>query len=472
MSAPTPDRRASLTVTLWFMAMECAWMAVTLNEMMAARIERPPYLWVLLLYPGAWLYGRIEGRLGWRPWLAFLVRWTVAVLTVSALALWIARIPPLALPGMLEAIDLQTPSPRPLTPLALAAAAAGLAAARGHLLSHRQVDREGFAVAFQVGVVILMAAVFLHQLAGLPDLPIIAGLTGFLGVGLYGLWLCGWQESEVAGRRGERAGWPALTLAAIVAVLAAGAALWSLLDATTMRLLLAPVFWAWEALVRLLAWMLSLLPPPEAHPLPQPLPGAPELPPVKDHPFLDLGETVRKIAGFLFLLSVAALFGAALLRNLLDLLRWLARRGGRAPGVVYEGGAGSLLDDLRDGLAALLYLLRRWRQALLDRFGRSPDPLRPEARAVRALYARLLARAARRGLLRGAGTTPHEFLEPLRAAFPGGGPELAAITEAYAAVRYAEAVPDPLTLRELRAAWRRVRRCPRAKPTARTEANR
>jgi hypothetical protein len=107
------------------------------------------------------------------------------------------------------------------------------------------------------------------------------------------------------------------------------------------------------------------------------------------------------------------------------------------------GGSGSLAEDLMGALRRLV--------------GRSEGSLRARRlHPVAALYLRVLAAGARRGVVRAPGNTPEELREPLRAAV--GDPVTDRITDALEAFRYAGRPPDADAVRRLDEEWRVVER--------------
>jgi hypothetical protein len=106
-------------------------------------------------------------------------------------------------------------------------------------------------------------------------------------------------------------------------------------------------------------------------------------------------------------------------------------------------GSGSLAEDLMGALRRLV--------------GRSEGSLRARRlHPVAALYLRVLAAGARRGVVRAPGNTPEELREPLRAAV--GDPVTDRITDALEAFRYAGRPPDADAVRRLDEEWRVVER--------------
>jgi hypothetical protein len=86
------------------------------------------------------------------------------------------------------------------------------------------------------------------------------------------------------------------------------------------------------------------------------------------------------------------------------------------------------------------------------------------ARSIRRIYAALTELAAERGYPRPAARTPYEYLPALRQAFPGRGPQVGRITEAYVAVHYGEVPETREALAGIRADWEEVREAARRSP--------
>lgn len=164
-------------------------------------------------------------------------------------------------------------------------------------------------------------------------------------------------------------------------------------------------------------------------------------------------------------LHVAAVVGQVLVMLIVvAIVLWLLRRviAGRRLFVPALGG----VEEQRESLDAGSLLVAQLR-ALLASLRPPPayrDPLTPGT--IRYLYRGVLRAAARAGIARAPAETPDEFAAragwsmSVPAPGPGSSPqsaqELAALSEAYDAARYAEREPEPAALTSLRAATRRV----------------
>jgi hypothetical protein len=98
------------------------------------------------------------------------------------------------------------------------------------------------------------------------------------------------------------------------------------------------------------------------------------------------------------------------------------------------------------------------RSEKLRRARARPAPFREiEAENIRRVYAALLARAEASGLARREAETPLEFLPRLIARWPEAAPDLNQVTQAYVAVHYAQQSATREQVREVRAAWERLK---------------
>jgi len=446
----------------FFMAMEAAWIATLLAflDAVVGAAGRPAAAWSLWLYPAAYAYVRIEDRMTAGPLRRLALRilmGAVAGLATLAVIVWPSAF------GVIGAGADQTWSVAVAhlvgagsAPVVLVVVACAFVMARGGLLAPRRIDGGGFLAGLQFGTVILLAVAFLHPLAGLPADTAIAGTLAFLGLGLYGLWLCRWLDSKFAERVPGSIGWPILAAAVVGGILLLGALWWSGVDHGLIDWLLTPVFWLGEMINQLLLWIGRLLPVYQPLGLEsRPVAVRPEMMPI-DQPY-KFGDVTRLIGQIMLALSLSLLGVLLVVRNLSDLLRWLSRRPRLARGIAREPSPFNLWDDLKDILAMLKEIARRlgrW----LTRWRRTGTAEAPEVWAVRRIYAKVLARMAHHGWPRAEAQTPHEYLEALGGAVPHLRADLALITEAYVGVRYGAAIPPSDQLAAVRDGWRRVRR--------------
>ncbi|MBC8158339.1 MAG: DUF4129 domain-containing protein, partial [Alphaproteobacteria bacterium] len=430
------------TLFTLFMAMELSWISALINliQRLSELETVAPLAWATWLYPAAFLYIKAERRFAMGKAARVALRAIVGVLALIATT-----------PALLGPL---VPDAWPLAALALTAA---FALVRGWFLAGRQIDTKGFVAGFQVGFVIFLLVVFLQATAP-PDENTFFALIGFLGIGLFGLWLARWLDSDISARRLDQAGWPLLACAIIAAVLAAGMGIWTVLDHQGVLWLLSPVFWLWDLIIAFLQFLISLLP--KSEPI-EPLTGPPmagRARPQMGPDVIDFfGDWVRPIGQFMFYSSTGGMLAAALFRHLSDLLRWMNRRRAHAPGITFERSAYGLMDDLRDILATCVDLVVRLWQRLLKMFGWQKQHLPRGERLVRETYARLVRWAARCGSPRAVGQTPYDFLPVLKKMLPEAEGDLTHLTECYVTVRYGGAQADPALIGGLKEGWARIR---------------
>jgi hypothetical protein len=446
----------------FFMAMEVAWIATLLSflDAMVGAAGRPAAAWSLWLYPAAYAYARLEPRIPARPLQRLALRiilGTAAGLATLAAIVWQAAFRTLAIDVTHDwSVALTQMADAGSAPVLLVIVACAFVIARGWLLGPRQLDGDGFLTGLQLGAIILLAVAFLHPLAGLPAAPVIFGTLAFLGLGLYGLWLCRWLDSDFAERMPGGVGWPILAAVVVGGILVLGGVWGTEVDHGLIDWLLTPVFWLGEAIKRLLLYLGQLMPVHQPLGLKAPAPVIRPEVVVADRPFR-FGELTHLIGQIMLVTSVSLLAVLLVLRNLSDLLRWLSRRPRPARGIAHDPSSFGLWDDVRDILAMLKDIARRlgrW----LARWRRAGKDGTPEAWAVRRIYAKLLVRMANRGWPRAGSQTPHEYLEILGGALPHLRDDLALITEAYVGVRYGAAIPRPDHVAAVRDGWQRIRR--------------
>ncbi|MGE4220812.1 MAG: DUF4129 domain-containing protein [Alphaproteobacteria bacterium] len=424
--------RAGIVHRLLFMAMELCWLLGLL--MLLGRLDgiaaqtRLPY--AAGLYPAALVCG-----LAWHRLAALRFGHAViSVLGVAAVAAATIAASPLAElhAGILSRGWLEAAT----APAALAtfvfAVSAGFAWARGWILSRRQIDAAGFASGFQNGLVVLLLLLLLSTAMPQTGVATAIAIAAFLALGLLGLW----HVRVAADATGRGIGTALLGLAAILLL---GLAFWLLVDRALLEAVLRGAQWAAGRIGQAFAWIAAFLPATE---LPAQIPQAVSGGAAEKQPF-SLSETVRIAARVIFVVMFAGFFAIALFRGLFDLLRWLRRREGGVA-VAYERSTAGWAETLGHVLAWLRRLVRR----RMHGAGPTADP-------VRAAYADVLRRLARRGWRRGAAETPDRFLDRLRPEWPGTAGDLAMLTRAYVSARYG---PPAMRSEFSETAQRRLRR--------------
>jgi len=443
--------------------MEVCWLAAIFLALDSlAPADQPPLALAAWLYPAAYFLFRWDRLRTWpfrRELAAGLAGGSLAlVLTVKVLLL--ADLSFLDPAWPLEGLARASVSKLILKRLLFILIGGGFAWARGWILAGRRVNLKGLLTGFQVGLVVLLVTMFLASQGPVSIPAAWALIMAFFALGLTGLWLARSLEmARVEGLIAPRP-WSVIVTATVGLVLLLGFLVFALVDRDLLNLLLQPLAWLWRLFIRLIDFLVSLLPKPgQLERLPEMGQAIPRAAPEEHNPLLDF-RWVRIVAHIFFTVSWVCLVAGVLFRGLTDLLRWLRRRWDQTPGLALEASDYRLRDDLRALLGWLKGLLvRLWRRVLK---WRRPGPAAGgEASSVRDVYRRLLDWAAARGLTRTGQETPYEYLERLSLALPEGAEDFGLITESYVRVRYGLHRPDPATMNLVRESWRRIKARPR-----------
>lgn len=438
-----------------FLLMELCWLAAALL-MLDAALAAPnagAIAIAVVLYPAGYALGRLVLGRGRRLWVPLAL---AAVAFVPALAGLAAAVMPEIYEARvwIEPALLDLPAVPEIQRLLAMAVGGGLCWLRGWMLAERRVDLDGFAVGFQLGFVVFLVLLWLGASVPIRHEPALALAVAFVLLGLIGLWHARATAPGPTEEEPARARSPGLAALGLLAVLALGLGLWLAVDRGLIEALLVPVYWLAHQLVRLLAYLASLLPQADgtlempAAPERAPGPSAPREPPWR------VSEVVRRLGEIMFFTAVIALLAALLFTNLRDLLRWLRQRGRSTPDVAYGRSRSGLRETLRELWAGLVVAVRE----AFARLGRRLRVLAVRDRSdgpARMLYRRLQRRLARRGWPRAAHESPEEYRRRLLAIWPDDGRDLAALTAAFVAERYGGQPADPGLAR---ITWRRLRR--------------
>lgn len=344
---------------------------------------------------------------------------------------------------------------------------------RGLSLSQRDFAFESISFAFRAGLLLLTLGTLLLSLLAGSQVNVF--IFPFFFFGLLTVALTRLEEvGQAKGQAGQAfdSYWLALMAAAVVALLALGAALALLArpqGIEAMRALWAPIG---RALLAGFLWLIALVLAPfdpllqwladlfagfwqslQGQELFQALQGF-DLPSnqarsAQFERYMLMALTILRwlcAAGILLALLVAGLFVGRQQR------RRQAEQAESREAVEHDLGAAlaALLRTGRDRLRGV------W--GLVDRYGVGGDLL--AAISVRNIYANTSRLAGRRGFARKKAQTAYEYLPTLQTAFPGASAEVMAITNAYVAVHYGEAPTTREQLAELRAAYERLKASP------------
>lgn len=314
-----------------------------------------------------------------------------------------------------------------------------------------------FAVAiaeFQFGLCILLIAFFVgYQLeidqSGSVFTALLFFASGLVGVSIANAqegnsWLSGWYQGH----------WSGLLLVSIALILLVGLFISVIVTPDLLRLFWEGIIWLWGVVERVLLWLASLIPAPEAT---QPLPTMPAMPGGgAEEEFRMLWQIPEFVLtamrwGWSIMMGGVLLF--TLWRVSSQIFSWLRKRM-TSPGAEVESLDGAFKADFLGWLKRILFTLLGIKMRFKPK---KKQFLSPEVASVRQLYTQLLHWAAAGGCARHTAQTPYEFMQVLSGVLPEAQGEIDFITRHYVRARYGLAVPVESELHELRQSWHRLR---------------
>jgi len=309
---------------------------------------------------------------------------------------------------------------------------------------------------FQFGLVILAITFFVtSQLEASLAYSIPVSLTFFL-FNLFGMAIAHTQEGTSWLSGVYQKHWSGLLLVSISIILIVGLIIGSVVTTDLLQLILVALKWIWGLIVKVIAFLASLLPEPEMAEPPSIMP-MPEIQPSEESKFSwALPESVRRGLRLGYGVVVAVVCVLALWRISSQIFRWLRRRLSSMAGAEVEPLPGAFKADLLSLLKRILLKLRRLR---LPFRLRKTDRLIPvEIASVREIYRQFLRWAAAGGYPRQRSETPYEYLVSLADSIPEARSDLNFITQQYVNTRYGSLMPTGNELHQLRQSWHNIKR--------------
>lgn len=352
------------------------------------------------------------------------------------------------------------------TPEFLAFAGSAILWGCGKRLSRLGSDESIVLSEFQFGVFILLVVFFLdgqwkldvHGLVPLTMIFFFFALTGLPSSLLH--------SGPGLTSEGRRASWFGIVVGVVCLVLAAGLIAASILKPELLNLLWSLVEAAGRfigrLIVKLIAFLASILPEPEPPRIEMPVPPSAGI--EKDPSFiakvLRIPESVRRVAGMIVSTIWIVLFLAAIWSLSSALIKWLLQRVTHPNGAEVETLSGAFREDIYALMKSLVRMMDRLLSIFLGFFGvkRIRKVATLETMSARAIYRQLLRWSAKKGCPRRRAQTPGEYLDVLAEALPGGYPEFSLITSGYIEERYSPVPAAPGRLEQIRESWRRVKR--------------
>jgi len=414
---------------------------------------------ILALYPVAFIFNMLLGRLRWPrvcikavSWLA----WAAGMLLMVKVQLFGNL--PLSDPAWLLAI------PRSIAemiytfrPELLILLSTGVLWWLSRRLASRTINFTAMVAEFQFGFIMLVL-IFLvaSQLEAGLDNPVPVTLTFFL-FALVGIsvahalegtsWLSGLYQGH----------WAGLLLLSIGVILILGLLITWLVTPELLQLFWAAVKLAggfiWGLVMKVMAFLASLFPWSEPAELP-PMPTTPAMEPDGGFSFT-MPEWLRSGLRIGWTVMVVGLFLFALWRISSDIFRWLRRKLVSMAGAEFEPLPGAFKADILGFLKRIL--LRLLGLKLPFRLKGKEGTFPPEIASVRQIYRQLLRWAAAGGYPRHISQTPQEYCYTLAGLLPEAREDLDLVTQQYVRARYGALLSTGDELDELGQAWHRVK---------------
>ena len=415
---------------------------------------------ILALYPVAFFFNRLLGRLRWPRACILSVSWLgwavgmllmVKVQLFADLPLWDSTWL-LSIPQSIAQV-IYTFRPELLILLST-----GIIWWLSRRLASRVANFPAMVSEFQFGLIMLVLIFFVaSQLQASLNNPVPVALAFFL-FALLGIsiahalegtsWLSGLHQGH----------WSGLLLASISVILLLGLLITWVVTPDLLHLLWTAIKWAWGfiwvLILKVMAFLASLFPQPE----PGELPPMPSMPPVEPHEEVRLWtmpEWLRSGLRLSWTILMAGFILFALWRISSDIFRWLRRKLASMAGAEFEPMPGAFKADFLSLLKRILFRLLGLKVPF--RFGHKQGILPPEVASVRQVYRQLLRWAAGSGYPRHAWQTPHEYGYTLAGLLPEASEDLNFVTRQYVRARYGGLLLARDELNELSQAWHRVR---------------
>jgi len=446
------DWRAGILAAI-FIVMEGCWLYVFMSLLNSRVAEGRLSVWgLLLVLPLAFAINSLLFRLRW-PALArhavSWLSWAAAVPVLVKIQLfnsldWLDVAWLLALPEALGQI-LYTFRPELLILIGSA-----IIWWLGRRLAIHQIDFAASVGELQFGLAILALTFLLRSwldvdLAHQVPVSVTFFLFALLGVSVAHTYEgAGWLSGT------DRGQWSGLLIVSIGLVVLLGALLVVAVSPEMIAAVLSVIKRIWEFILKVIMFLVSLIPEPEPAELPPGL-QMPEMGAPEDSGWLVMPESLRNILrlGWNILVLGSILF--ALGRLLTQMFDWLRRRLASTAGAEVEPLRGAFRFDLLRLLRGILSKLFGFRLSLRPR--QRSGSIVPEVASVRQIYRQLLEWGAAGGHPRQVSQTPDEYSSVLSRLLPEAGLALDSITRHYVSSRYGLLAPAGAELEQLRQRW-------------------
>ncbi len=301
---------------------------------------------------------------------------------------------------------------------------------------------------FQLSLPILLALFALTFILD-TDIQSIPTALLFFFFALLGLSISHEQEGNGWLSGIYRSHWSVLLIIAIVIILGLGLLIGLLINENFVQLILDGIRWVWNAIVKAIEWIISLIPIGEEAPPPPPETSTEITSSGQNTDILRIPEQLRKILANGWVIAMLILCIFALWRIAAQIYSWLRKRQPTGEATIETGYGGFKAD--------LLHLLKWLARLFRIKLPQKPKPEQREIVTMRHIYRQLLHWAAAHGLPRKSTQTPDEYFEILVYQFPSVAQELDLITRSYNGARYGHQIPVESELNELKQNLRRIK---------------
>lgn len=441
------------------MGMEGCWLyalMAMLNKPVAD--GRLSILGILLIYPISFGFNRLLQRL--RCPQAFLrslswLLWLVAMLLIVKVQLF-GDLPFLDLSWLLAVPRGIAQMLYSFTPELLILVSTAVLWWLGRRLACLTGDFAALVGEFQFGLVILLIIFFVASQLGIDlthpvYLTLLFFLFALLGISVaHALEGTSWLSGLYQGH------WSGLLLVSVSLILILGlliSFISSVAIPDLLQLLMMVLKWLWGLVMKVIAFLASLLPEPEPGELPPAMP-LPKIEAEEELKLWTLPEWLRTGLRFTLNLIWLGLILVTLWRISSEIFGWMRRKLANMADAEVEPLSGAFKADFFGLLKRILFRLLRLR---LPWRLRAQGVVPSEIASVRQIYHQLLRWAAAGGYPRHISQTPHEYCHILVDLLPEVRGELDLITQHYVRVRYGAWLPTEDELYQVRQSWHNVR---------------
>ncbi len=431
--------------------MESCWIGALLlflNELVAGGPQFS-IIWLWLMYPFAFLLNRLLCNLGWGRYYSYAINglaMIVGMLLVLKTQLYAAY-------NMLDGSWLSALGAnlsqlfQAFQPEVLAIIGCGLLFWRGWRLAQHRVTFAAVGTGFQFGLSILLIVLFISQLIDISLPNAILLVIAFAFLALVGVGLCRSTEVSTHGSH--------LLLVTIVLIILLGSLVGAFVTSDLLHILLDALRWLWGIILKIIAFLLSLLPERAPAELPPATTPIPESPPAETYHIWTLPEPIRDILSKVWIVGFVTLIVIALYRMLSDI--WHRLRGALTRGATIEPLPMTFRANILGALIRLIHRILGIPLKLAYRHKKVTQS--QEVSSIRHIYRNLLQWGAEAGWPRRISETPYEYLETLTSTLSREGQgQLSCITEAYVIARYRQNWENREPLQQIKESWEKLRR--------------